>query len=97
MASLAHHLVRRGLDATQEHFISPQGINPADEPQGQDDAELKRLAMWAITLIWVTSILFMALMSAVSSILMSVTLITARLIFVSRSPTLTATSLGPSP
>lgn len=63
MASIGHHLMRRAFDATQDHFSSPTAINPADE--GQDDTEIKRLAVWAVALIWATFILYMAMMSAV--------------------------------
>jgi len=69
MSSIGHHLVRRAFDVTQEHFSSPagfQGINPADEPQGQDDARVKELALWAMAIIYITGILYMAMMSAVS-------------------------------
>ena len=92
MASVGHHLVRRALDATQEHFSSSQGINPADEPQGQQDAEIKRLAMWSIALIWVTIILFTAMMSAVSTLPLPLPH-PARLTFGLRSPTPMAMSL----
>lgn len=68
MASLGHHLVRRALDVTQEHFSSPggsiHGFNPADEPQ--DDTQIKQLATWGIALLWITAILYTAMMSAVS-------------------------------
>jgi len=68
MASIGHHLIRRAFDVTQDHFSSPagsiHGFNPADEPQ--DDTKIKQLATWGIVLIWVTAILYMAMMSAVS-------------------------------
>lgn len=70
MSGIGHHLVRRAFDATQEHFNSQggfRGINPADEPQGQDEARIKQIAMWGIALIYLTGILYMALMSAVSN------------------------------
>ncbi len=70
MASLGHHLVRRALDVTQEHFSSPVGsvhaFNPTDEPQ--DDTQIKHLATWGIALLWITAILYFAMMSAVSLI-----------------------------
>lgn len=69
MSSIGHHLVRRAFDATQDHLTSSsgfRGINPADEPQGQDDARIKQLAIWGIAIIYLTGILYMAIMSAIS-------------------------------
>lgn len=63
MASIGHHLARRAFDVTQDSFRASQSTNPADEPQ--DDARKQRLT-WGIALIWVTAIIFMAIMSAVS-------------------------------
>ena len=97
MASIGHHLARRAFDATQEHFSSPAGfqaINPADEPQGQDDERARAVAMWAIALIWVTGILYMAMMSAVSTAQPCVSS-TSGLTTASRFPTHMATSLRP--
>ena len=69
MSSIGHHLVRRAFDATQDHFSSStgfRGIDPADEPQGQDEARIKQLAVWGIAVVYMTGILYMAIMSAVS-------------------------------
>ena len=70
MSSIGHHLVRRAFDVTQEHLGANGGfahsINPADEPQGQDDTQIKAIAMWGIGLIWVTGVIYLATMSAVS-------------------------------
>lgn len=70
MASIGHHLVRRAFDVTNEHFNSPtgslragQGVNPADEPQ--DDTR-EQWATFGIALFWVTALIYMAIMSAVS-------------------------------
>ncbi|KAK4696323.1 hypothetical protein P7C71_g1577, partial [Lecanoromycetidae sp. Uapishka_2] len=57
MSDIAHHLLRRGLDATQQNFN-----NGSD---GQDD-QIKRIATWGIVLIWVTGVLYLAMMSAIS-------------------------------
>ncbi len=57
MSDIAHHLLRRGIDATQQNFNNRSG--------GQDD-QIKRIATWGIALIWVTGVLYLAMMSAVS-------------------------------
>lgn len=68
MASIGHHLARRALDVTQEHFSSQvgsiHGSNPAEEPQ--DDTQIKQLATWGIALLWITAMLYIAMVSAVS-------------------------------
>lgn len=68
MSSLGQHLVKRSIQAAQDHFSSPGGyevVNPADEPQ--DGEKIKALAIWGIVLVWVTAILYLAMMSAVST------------------------------
>jgi hypothetical protein len=70
MASIGHHLVRRALDVTQDHFNSPDGslhaFKAADEPL--DDTRRKQLIKCGIVLVWITAILYFAVMSAVSLI-----------------------------
>ena len=64
MSSIGHHLVRRAFDATQEHF---QAVNsPQDGSLGQDTGEYHGMAAWGIGLLWATSILYFAVISAVS-------------------------------
>lgn len=55
MSDIAHHLLRRGIVATQQNF---------NRNDGQDD-EIKRIATWGIVLIWITGVLYLAMMSAV--------------------------------
>ena len=57
MSGIAHSLVRRGIDATQQHYNSPQG---------QNDDSIKQIAVWGMVLLWVTGVLYLAMVSAVS-------------------------------
>ena len=57
MSGIAHNLVRRAVDATQQHYNTVQGDN---------DDQIKQIAMWGMVLIWVTGVLYFAMMSAVS-------------------------------
>ena len=57
MSDIAHHLLRRGIDTVQQNYNSAS--------DGQDD-QIKRIATWGIALIWVTGILYLAMVSAVS-------------------------------
>ena len=57
MSDIAHHLLRRGIDATQQNY---------NEAGNDQEDPLKQIATWGIALIWVTSILYFAMMSAVS-------------------------------
>jgi hypothetical protein len=57
MSGIAHGLVRRGLEVTQQHYNSPQS---------DDDEQIKHVATWGLALIWVTFILYLAMVSAVS-------------------------------
>ena len=57
MSDIAHHLLRRGFDATQQHYN-----NVGD----QDEDQIKQIATFGMVLIWVTAILYFAMMSAVS-------------------------------
>lgn len=86
MSDIAHHLLRRGIDATQQNFN-----NGSD---GQDD-QIKQIATWGIALIWVTGVLYLAMMSAVCLQQSS------RLLYAAnpsaRSPTPMAMSSLPSP
>ncbi|MCJ1460407.1 hypothetical protein MMC28_010789 [Mycoblastus sanguinarius] len=58
MSSVAHHLVSRAVDATQQHFSTPV--------DGNDDTQIKRVAVWGVVLVWVTAIIYMAFMAAIS-------------------------------
>ena len=69
MASIGHHLARRAIQSTQDHFASPAGsweIVPENELRGPNDAHIKEMAVWATIIVWVTAILYMTVMSAVS-------------------------------
>ena len=57
MSGIAHNLVRRAVAVTQQHYNSPQGDN---------DDQIKQIAIWGMVLIWVTGVLYFAMMSAVS-------------------------------
>ena len=57
MSALAQNLFRRAVYATQQHYNTPQEDN---------DEQIKRIAMWGMILIWVTGVLYFAMMSAVS-------------------------------
>ena len=57
MSGITHNLVRRAVDATQQHYSILQEDN---------DEQIKRIAMWGMILIWVTGVLYFAMMSAVS-------------------------------
>ena len=57
MADVAHSLARRALEVTQQH------VNNVDSPE---DHPLKQIALWGFLLLWVTMILYMAVVSAVS-------------------------------
>ena len=57
MSDIAHSLVRRAVHVTQQHY--------ATESNGDED-QIKRIATWGIVLLWATTILYMALIAAVS-------------------------------
>lgn len=57
MSGIAHNLVRRAVDVTQQHYNTPQGDN---------DDQIKQIALWGMILIWVTGVIYFAIMSAVS-------------------------------
>ena len=59
MSDIAHSLVRRAVDVTQQHY--------ANDGNGGDENEVKKIAMWAMALIWTTALLYMAMVSAVSN------------------------------
>ena len=59
MSGIAHNLVRRAVAVTQQHYSTPQGDN---------DDQIKQIAMWGMILIWVTGVLYFAMMSAVSQL-----------------------------
>ncbi len=61
MSGIAHNLVRRAVDVTQQHYNTSQGDN---------DDQIKRIAMWGMILIWVTGVLYFAMMSAVSQFIL---------------------------
>ena len=60
MSGITHNLVRRAVYATQQHYNALQEDN---------DEQIKRIAMWGIILIWVTGVLYFAMMSAVSQLI----------------------------
>ena len=60
MSGITHNLVRRAVDATQQHYNTLQEDN---------DEQIKRIAMWGMILIWVTGVLYFAMMSAVSQLI----------------------------
>lgn len=62
MSGITHNLVRRAVDATQQHYNTLQEDN---------DEQIKRIAMWGMILIWVTGVLYFAMMSAVSQFIVS--------------------------
>ena len=57
MSGIAHSLVRRAVDVTQQHYSSPQG-----------DDQIKQIALWGVILLWVTGVLYFATVSAVSKL-----------------------------
>ena len=57
MSGIAHSLVRRGVEATQQHYNSPQDNN---------EDQIKQIALWGMVLIWITGVLYLAMVSAVS-------------------------------
>lgn len=57
MTGIAHNLVRRAVYATEQHYNTLQEDN---------DEQIKRIALWGMILIWVTGVLYFAMMSAVS-------------------------------
>ena len=72
MASIGHHLARRAIETTQDHFGSSSGpwvVVPESELDGQNDVHIKEIALWGTIVIWVTAILYMTVMSAVSTAL----------------------------
>ena len=60
MSDIIHHLVRRGVDATNQHYA---GVQPLE---GENEPEIKQLALWGVILLWATSILYFVVVSAVS-------------------------------
>lgn len=62
MSEIAHHVLRRALDATNAHY-SPEWTLPESV---DDQPEFKQIAVWGMVLLWATVILFMAFMSMVS-------------------------------
>ena len=55
MSEIAHSLVRRAVDVTQQHY----------ETNGEDH-QVKRMAIWGMILLWATAMIYMATISAVS-------------------------------
>ncbi|KAL9131460.1 MAG: hypothetical protein Q9217_000608 [Psora testacea] len=58
MSDIAHSLVRRAVDVTQQHY--------ANENNGDHDPQIKQIAMWAMALLWITALMYMAMVSAIS-------------------------------
>lgn len=61
MSEIAHHLIRRAVDVTQLHQAQASTVS-----DGDDGLHLKKLATWGVVLLWVTGILYLAIVSAVS-------------------------------
>lgn len=59
MSDIAHHLVRRAVGVTQQHYAQTT-VNGEGEP------EFKQIAAWGFVLLWGTVLLYLALVSAVS-------------------------------
>lgn len=62
MSDIIHQLVRRGVDATNEHYAQSQ---PAQDGQ-EDQPKIKEIAVWGMVLLWVTTVLYFVMLSAVS-------------------------------
>ena len=57
MSDIAHSLVRRAVDVTQQQY--------ANENNGGDEHQIKQIAVWGMALLWITVLLYMAMVSAV--------------------------------
>ena len=57
MSDIAHSLVRRAVDVTQQHY--------ANEPDNNDET-VRKIAIWGIVLLWATALIYVAMVSAVS-------------------------------
>ena len=66
MSEIAHHLVRRAVDVTNQHYAQ---ASSAGEQDGEP--KIKQIATWGVVLLWMTGVLYMALASAVSPYLFS--------------------------
>ena len=60
MSGIAHNLVRRAVGISHQYYNTPQGDN---------DDQIKQIALWGMILIWATGVLYFAMMSAVSQFL----------------------------
>lgn len=56
MSGVAHHLVRRALDITNEQYANTSN----------DDDQVKRIAIWGMLILWATGIIYTAMMAAIS-------------------------------
>ena len=56
MSDVAHSLVRRAVDITQQHYANENG---------GDEHQIKQITVWGMVLLWATAIAYMALISAV--------------------------------
>lgn len=54
MSGIAHHLVRRGLEATQ-HNYNQGSVQVTDD--GSDDS-IKSIPVWGVATLWVTLLFF---------------------------------------
>ena len=54
MSSIAHHLVRRGIEATHQNYYQGS-VETTDDGQ---DGRIKRIPIWGIALLWTTLLLF---------------------------------------
>ncbi len=63
MSDIIHHLVRRGIDATNQHYAQ---VQPAENGE-EDQPQIKQIALWGIILLWATTILYFVMVSAVIS------------------------------
>ena len=60
MSDILHHLVRRGVDAANQHYAQVQ------PREGENEPESKELALWGLILLFVTFALYFVVISAVS-------------------------------
>ena len=65
MSDIADHLVRRAIDVAQSSMAQASAAN--SEPE---EHEIKQLAAWGIFLLWATTIVYLAMVSAVRATLM---------------------------
>ena len=62
MSGIAHHLIRRGLEATQQKY-SQASVEITD---GGKDGQIKNFPIWGFVLIWATFLMFVFVQFVVS-------------------------------